>query len=260
MDGMQEGNRILRLIESRRLWAPFHKDWLLAIREILRPQLPAEYAIFVESEAIVVAPVPDGPAKPLAPDLFVARPETGRPPAPSPGGRRQATLEVVESCEVSVQYTLQVRRAPEDRVVAVCEILSPTNKGVHGDAEKRRYLRKREEYLSAAVSILEVDGLLEGERLLPPHLTTLRDYARNAWSVHQRDGHRSWRGWGWDEDDEPPAVDWLIEEDLRADVLLASALDRALAFNPWKRILGYENEPDRTDQPDRIAKPGNPGR
>jgi len=41
-------NRLLSDIERRRLWPHFHKDWLLAIRELIRPQLPREYAILVE--------------------------------------------------------------------------------------------------------------------------------------------------------------------------------------------------------------------
>lgn len=32
---------LLTRIERKRLWAYFHKDWLLQIRELLRPQLPA---------------------------------------------------------------------------------------------------------------------------------------------------------------------------------------------------------------------------
>jgi len=121
----------------------------------------------------------------------------------------------------------------------------------------RKYLRKRDEYLAAAVSVLEVDGLLEGERLLPHPLTALGGYARNVWTVHHRDGHRSWRGWGWNDDDEPPTIDWRIEEDVVVEMSLAGALDRAVAFNPWERIAGTEPvqrfEPGGPENADRRA-------
>jgi hypothetical protein len=48
-------NWLLRRIEEARLWAYFHKDWLLQIRSLLRGQLPPEYHLFVESEAILIS-------------------------------------------------------------------------------------------------------------------------------------------------------------------------------------------------------------
>lgn len=47
------------LIEAARLWAYFHKDWLLSIRSLLRPQLPPQYFVFVESETHLVTPDAD---------------------------------------------------------------------------------------------------------------------------------------------------------------------------------------------------------
>ena len=114
---------LLTRIERKRLWAYFHKDWLLQIRELLRPQLPQDLAIFVESEA---------------------------------------NLEVEEEIERFEQYSLLIRRAPENRIVAAAEILSPTNNGVFGLLDKEKYLRKREAYFEAAINLLEIDALTEG--------------------------------------------------------------------------------------------------
>lgn len=47
---MDNPNELLSKIEAARLWAYFHKDWLLEMRQGLRPQLPASYHVFVESE------------------------------------------------------------------------------------------------------------------------------------------------------------------------------------------------------------------
>jgi hypothetical protein len=41
--GVENPNELLSKIEAAHLWAYFHKDWLLEMRQRLRPQLPPEY-------------------------------------------------------------------------------------------------------------------------------------------------------------------------------------------------------------------------
>lgn len=229
---------LLERIESRGLWAFFHKDWLLQIRADIRPQLPPEYAVFVESEAIVMSPDPDAALQVAGPDLSVARPESaaGRDAA----GRRvtQAVLEVEETCELCTTYSLLIRRAPDNRIVATCEMLSPTNKGTFGPVHRETYLRKRDQYLASGINVLEIDALLQGERLLPRPLERLSQYRRNVWTLLHRDGKRRWRGWGWNIEEEVPVVPWDVEPELTVCVDLARTLNEAVTFNPWERLAG----------------------
>ena len=229
-------SEILTKIESRGLWSYFHKDWLIQIRDLVRPQLPRLYAVFVESEALAVAPA-DGPGpSPTAPDLPVARRAERRSATVRSTAATQAVVEIEEPYELLTTYSLLIRRAPEQRLVAACELLSPTNKAVLGPVYRDQHLRNREQYLAAGVSLLEIDALLEGQRILPEQLTGLRQFARHAWTVAHGASKRTWRGWGWNEPDVLPVIAWDIEEDVQVSVDLARALEQALRFNPWEDL------------------------
>jgi hypothetical protein len=55
----------------------------------------------------------------------------------------------------------------------------------------------------------------------------LSDFSRKA---------RVWRGWGWNPDEAPPAVEWEVEEGVLTTLSLAQALDRAAEFNRWEDL------------------------
>lgn len=232
---MVNPNELLLRIESSRLWSHFHKDWLIAMRGLVRAQLPKEYSVFVESEAMVVTPLGTGVAA-ILPDVSVVRDTRNEPGPTNRSGANAALLEVEELCELQTQYSLIVRRAPEEQFVAACELLSPTNKGVHGSLEKERYLRKREQYLLAGVNLLEIDALVGGERLLPLSVSGLASYERSAWTTLHRGDRRRWRGWGWNAQEPLPTVAWSIEEQVDVNVDLAASIRAACEFNEWDRL------------------------
>ena len=234
---MHPANQLLERIEAGRLWAYFHKDWLLQIRGLIRPQLPAEFSVFVESEAVLIAPSDSERLTPVAPDLAVARSEPVLTTMRSFGQPTTAVVEVDEPCELFHQYRLVIRRVPDNQVVAAAELLSPTNKGVFGDLEKSKYLRKREHYLDAGVNLLEIDALQRGDRLVPHATQRLAEYDRNAWSVCHDADRRRYRGWGWNNSDSLPTVTWPIEPSRQVIVDLSEAFRQACEFNPWERLV-----------------------
>ena len=117
---MENPNALLSKIEAARLWAYFHKDWLLSIRSLLRPQLPPRYFVFVESETLLVTPDADEAFPAVLPDVSVARAEFDAETAgrQQPSRATAAVLELDEPCEVFCKYTLLIRRAPELGVTA----------------------------------------------------------------------------------------------------------------------------------------------
>ena len=236
---MENPNTLLSQIEAARLWAYFHKDWLLSIRGLLRPQLPPQYFVFVESETLLVTPDVDEAFPAVLPDVSVARPERYADAAwqRQPSRATAAVLELDEPCEVFCKYTLLIRRAPENQVVAALEMLSPSNKGIGNRWDREKYLRKRDAFLEAGVSLLEIDALTEGERVLPNSAKYLARFPRNAWSVFHHDGRRSLRGWGWTEDDRLPVMAWTIERELTVLVDLAEAMEQACEFNRWEDLV-----------------------
>jgi hypothetical protein len=240
VSGVDEPNALLSKIEAARLWAYFHKDWLLQIRALIRPQLPPEYYVFVESETILITPDAPDCASASLPDMSVAR---SRPTAvddkcQSTVKATAAVIEVDEPCEVFVKYTLLIRRAPENQVVAALEILSPSNKGVANRLDLETHLRKRTSYLEAGVNLIEIDALLEGQRLLPVAMRELSKFERLAWSAFHTAGRRKLRGWGWNADQPLPNIPWSIEQNLEVLVDLGSALDQACEFNRWEELVG----------------------
>lgn len=235
---MTNPNDLLTRIETARLWSHFHKDWLLQIRQTLREQLPGEYRVFVESDTVLIAPESGEAAGTVLPDVAVTYSE--RPPATTPGTQSgRATAAVIEAdvpCDLEVHYSLVIRRAPEHFVVAVAELLSPSNKGVGNRLDEQQHLRKRDESLNAGVSLLEIDALLGGRRELPEPLARLADYERIAWTSTFDTGRRQYRGWGWNPPDAPPTLDWRIDAGQQVLIDLARTLSDAAAFNDWERL------------------------
>jgi len=236
---MDNPNTLLSKIEVAGLWAYFHKDWLLQMRALLRPQLPPEYFVFVESEAILVAPDSAQVPKAILPDVALARPDRDRATESSRrSGRGTAALvELEESCELLSQYTLLIRHAPENRVVAALELVSPSNKGVGNRLDREKYLRKRAAFLESGVNLLEIDALRKGERVLPASLASLAGYERLAWTAFHDDGRRRLRGWGWNQQDPLPVIPWAVEQSVEALVDLQQAIDDACQFNRWPSLL-----------------------
>jgi hypothetical protein len=245
--GVQEGatvenlNVLLTRIEQARLWAYFHKDWLLAIRSRLRPQLPPDYHLFVESEAILISPDEGGAPAPWLPDNAVSRSE----PARTAGGRESppaqstaAVIEVEESCEIDIHYSLVIRRAPENLVVAVLEIRSPSNKGSGNRFDEEKHLRKRRNLLDAGVQLLEIDALLLGRSVLPAPLTEkLSEFSRVAWTAAHLDARRKYRGWGWNDADALPSIVWIVDRNVEVSIDLPHAMEQAVAFNRWSDLV-----------------------
>lgn len=238
---MMNPNDLLSQIESAKMWSYFHKDWLLQIRPLLRGQLPDEYVVFVESEAVLISPEWDAPSalRSLHPDVAVtgAGQPTSLPDREPVEGATLAVVEAEEPCEIETHYSLVIRRSPDNRRVAALELLSPSNKGIGNRLDRHKHLRKREEYLDAGVNLLEIDALTQGERDLPEPLNRLRSFSRIAWSAAHDDGIRRYRGWGWGQDETMPRIDWQVDDGCVVLVDLATSFREAAEFNPWESLL-----------------------
>jgi hypothetical protein len=233
-------NWLLRRIEEARLWAYFHKDWLLQIRSLLRGQLPPEYHLFVESEAILISPTVGEVLHPLLPDIAVSRSGSASHAVESSSSAKgtAAVVEFEEPCEIDTKYSLLIRRAPKNRVVAALEILSPSNKGLGNRFDEERHIRKRESFLEAGVQIMEIDALIQGNRELPAALVDkLRQFAHVAWTAASLNGWRKYRGWGWNEPDSLPEIPWLIDHNIEVCVDLSESVNQAFEFNRWGDIV-----------------------
>jgi hypothetical protein len=233
-------NELLSRIETARLWGYFHKDWLIQVRLALRPQLPADYRVFVVSEAVLITPDAwDSAAKTVLPDVAVARsPGQATTPVAVPAVSNAATaiIEAAEPCETEIHYSLVIRRAPDNHVVAAAELLSPSNKGLGNRLDQEKHLRKRAEYFDAGISLLEIDALTGGQRVLPDALARLQPFDRVVWTAFHDAGFRRYRGMGWNQSDPLPHVEWRIDAGHVVQIDLATTLREAAEFNQWATL------------------------
>lgn len=238
---MKNLNDLLSEVESAGMWNFFHKDWLLQIRTSLRNQLPGEYRVFVESEAVLISPIePETPQTVILPDVVVVRGSAMPARDASIAGSRcvnEAVIEADEPIELETHYTLVIRRGPENVVVGAMEMLSPSNKGRGNRWDRERHLKKRAEYLDSGISLLELDPLLGGVRDLPQPLAQLSVFDRIGWTAFHVAGRRKFRGWGWNQADQLPRIDWQIDAEQRPVVDLEETLQAAVEFNRWEELV-----------------------
>jgi hypothetical protein len=159
-------------LEHPGYWRDFHQSFITYWRDWLLDNLPDHYDVRIDERLGVVAEYNGG--KTMLPDLSVS--QSHPLPEKVPSATAVATLNR-EPVELGVQYAdeetesfLRIFHRPDASVIAVLELLSPTNK--EGDG-RQLYLQKRNELLRETIHLVELDLLLGGKRLpirgnLPP--------------------------------------------------------------------------------------------
>jgi hypothetical protein len=148
-----------------------------------------------------------------------------------------AVIEYDEHSELYNKYSLTIRRSPENVIVAAVEILSPSNKGIGNRLDRGKYLLKRDSYLEAGISFLEIDGLIEGESVVPHSIRKATAFDRHVWTCFHDDGVRRLRAYGWNSDQNIPAIPWRVERELSVVVDLGVAAAAAFEFNHWQSFV-----------------------
>ncbi len=163
-------------VEDQGLWPDFHTGFLYCCRGALLKGLPRHYDARIEERLTVVSYAGDDAS--YRADVMVTR----LPERPSPGRPSEslATIPGVEPVTIplsafaeesaTLDRWIEVRRRPDRTLVAVIELLSPSNKVEPGRLE---YLRKRNELVRQPVHLVELDFLARGRPLpmarpLPP--------------------------------------------------------------------------------------------
>lgn len=185
-------------VEAQNLWRDFDAKFLSTWQDRLLLQLPDNYDARIEEDVYVIFGEEEI-SRSIIPDIAVEQTDTGfTEPAPADptvlADVATATLTLPPPCEVPHRY-LQILRQPERTVVAVLELLSPTNKGTKFGT----YVEKRDEILDTGTHLVEVDLLLGGRKLpmrepLPPgqfHVFISRGDQRpkstvGGWTLRQR--------------------------------------------------------------------------
>lgn len=153
-------------------WRDVHHNLITFAQGLINRQLPADLRARVEERVFVEAEA--GPGRSMYPDIRVV--EKGWP-QPAGNGATHGGIAVAEPLviempedEVSQGYIEIIDVGSGNKVVTVIEVLSLANK-VPGDGQEL-YRRKQRELKQGRVSLVEIDLLRAGERVLalPPSL------------------------------------------------------------------------------------------
>jgi len=157
-------------LEAPHIWPDLHNSLAGHIRDELNGVLPAPYYARLDMRPEIGIVEPGEGTRRIVPDVAVAR-----PPTPSAAG----AVAVIDAPRrtISASKTVMVRDEPirhayvevrdpteGHQLITLIEIVSPSNK--RRGEDRRAYLQKQREVLESDASLIELDLLRDGKRLL----------------------------------------------------------------------------------------------
>jgi hypothetical protein len=151
-------------MEGPTLWSGFHHTYLTALQERLGPAVRPKYFVRVE-ERVYVSREDDPAHRLIVPDMRVVESARRGRAVPQTGAAAiAAPIPVADTLEREVhEYRLEVLDQIDRSVVAVIELLSPTNK-VPNSVGRASFLQKRHEVFASEAHWIEIDLLRDGVR------------------------------------------------------------------------------------------------
>jgi len=144
-------------------WSDVHHSLIQYTRDALQPNLPDDLFACVEERVFLEAEA--GPRKYIIPDAHVSQLHEERPWAADSGGTAVAEPLVFDiSNEPVTEGYIEIRERDGGKVITVIEFLSPSNK--IGGGGQETYLAKQQSVLRSDASLVEIDLLRTGDRVL----------------------------------------------------------------------------------------------
>jgi hypothetical protein len=225
-------------------WLDVHASLMIYIRDQLEEQLPANLIARVEER--VVFELEEDVLQVRYPDIKI----TERPGRGNGGAAVLSTAAVAEpiivECDPVAETFIQIVEAgPEQRLVTVLEILSLANK-LPGESQDE-YRRKQAELRDTGVSLVEIDLLRRGERVMsiPPRQIPPR--ARTTYQICVR---RGWKPYTFEIYPAPvrrplPLIRIPLrktDDDIRLD--LQAVVEQAYRKGRYHLTFDYKKRPD----------------
>lgn len=156
-------------LEDPRTWPDLRHELISEIRAQLTAQLRPKYVARIE-ERVYISDDRDPGRKVIVPDVHVA-PRSESPIASAASAAESSTVAVVEPIvrttliddEIHEAYVTLFDAAARE-VIAVIEVLSPTNK-FPGSEGRKSYLQKRHDVMRSTTHLVEIDLLRAGDRI-----------------------------------------------------------------------------------------------
>ena len=230
------------------IWGSFHSNLITAIYDRLNPRLPKR---FIASTELFVWRVDNSERLLMGgPDVFVS----DRDPVPGSGGvaTLAAPINTVLPGVVRKQRYVKIIDSEERRVVAVIEILSPSNKAPGPDRDL--YTAKRSSIIRSTTSLIEIDLLRAGDRsLFGPELHKSFSESRISRPDYLVLVHRGWRAHRFGGQVYPIPLQQVLpvigvpltESEALAPLDLQFAFQEAYDRGPYRRgAVNYDALPD----------------
>ena len=151
-------------LERRGIWEQVHTDLIVSIRRFLTPLLRPRYHVGIEERTYLAVLPPDEQGAGI-PDVLITSPR--HDPGNTPTTTTLTTPEAVQPLvaelplpEEVTERSLEIRTVPEQQVITVIEILSPSNKLTREG--RAQYEGKRLKVLGSATHLVEIDLLRFG--------------------------------------------------------------------------------------------------
>jgi hypothetical protein len=157
-------------LEAPDIWPDFHDAFASELRGILNDTLPAPYYARLEMRPEIGIVEQNVTPRRIVPDVAVVRHPgpalaSGTAVLDEPRTTIAPYLEVQTSSETIRHAYVEIRDpAQGHRLVTLVEIVSPSNKQAGSDRDA--YLRQQREVMESDASLIEVDLLRGGRRLL----------------------------------------------------------------------------------------------
>ena len=183
-------------LEAPGLWPDVHHEMMSVAREMLNIQLRPRYHVRLE-ERVYVSDENDPARDVIIPDLKIMR-ATNKPAASAATGNHPSNTAVAEPVFVTTLIDDEIREAylvvmdlDSRNVVAVIEVLSPTNK-ISGSRGRSSYEDKRHDSMLSPTHFIEIDLLRAG---VPIH--TREPLPRSDYTVHVSRKDKRPKAWIW---------------------------------------------------------------
>jgi hypothetical protein len=228
-------------------WQDFHTEFLTTIRRALTPLVGPKYFVQLEEHVYIHDMSPAARTSVGRADISVARSRTSDGAGAAMGLlEAPAEVDLPEQDEERIRF-LEIRDRRGRELVAVIELLSPSNKRSGEDREL--YLAKRREMLRTPAHLVEIDLLL-GWAPLPVRNRPVCDYSVLVSRAERRPKAGFWAIKLTEQLPVIPVPLRLEDGDVQID--LQVALNSAYDAAAYERFI-YEVTPDPALNPDDAA-------
>jgi hypothetical protein len=229
-------------LEGPAWWPDFHTRFVNALSESIADRLPEGYQAALNEQVVLIEPdLKDN--RDIEPDVTVVRATDVLSNAASSRGTSVGVLEPqtipnIVRLDPHVEVYIELRYGPDQDVVTVIELLSPSNKSGAG---RGQYVQKRDALLRRRVNIVELDLLRGGTRLQLAKPLPKGDYHA---LVSRGDRWPDCQVYTWRIRDEFPALPIPLKTpDSDVHVPLAEAFAEAYRRGHYAQRIRYNDSP-----------------